>query len=154
MFSLRPFLSLLLKSITVTLLISLPLILWNLEAFIHSAVTLQLKQPFRPDALSYPAWIHHHASPTLAPKLGILSFALIPFALALGLWKSPRTPSGFALALATLFFLFLVFSKQAFANYYFFLLSTLCWAIAIADDLPRRNEDTKDLPVNAHASRA
>ena len=147
----HPFLPLLLKSITVTVIVSLPLILWNVEAFIHSAVTLQLKQPFRPDALSYPAWIHHHLSPTLAPKLSWLSFAILPFALALGIWKSPRTPYGFALALSILFFLFLVFSKQAFANYYFFLLSALCWAIAIADDLPRRHEDTKAFPADEHA---
>ena len=133
-------------------LVSAPLVLWDWRAFVHSAGTVQKLAPFRTDALSYLAFIYHHLNPTLAPKLSWLSFAILPFAIALGLWKSPRTPSGFALALSVLFFLFLVFSKQAFANYYFFLLGALCWAIAIADDLPRRHEDTKALPSNESGS--
>ena len=39
---------------------------------------------------------------------------------AVSLWRLPRTPAGFAAAVALTFFAFFAFNKQAFCNYYFF----------------------------------
>ena len=41
---------------------------------------------------------------------------------ALALWRLPRTPAGFAMAIGVTFFGFFVFNKQAFCNYYFFVV--------------------------------
>jgi hypothetical protein len=48
-----------------------------------------------------------------------------------------RTPSGFALAVSALFLAFFVLNKQAFANYYFFVIGALCVAVAAADPAGR-----------------
>jgi 4-amino-4-deoxy-L-arabinose transferase-like glycosyltransferase len=61
---------------------------------------------------------------------------------ALALWRAARTPAGFALGVSALFLAFFVLNKQAFANYYFFVIGALCVAVAAADpveaDAPAR----------------
>jgi hypothetical protein len=109
--------------------VSLPLVLSNVEAFIHSAVTLQVHQPFRTDALSYLAWwvsLGHPPPPTW------VAFAAVALALALALWRAPRSPAGFAAASALVYATFFAFNKQAFCNYYFFVVGALCVAVAAA----------------------
>ena len=64
------------------------------------------------------------------------AFVLAPLALAVGLWRAPRTPAGFALAVALTFLVFFAFNKQAFVNYYFFLVGALCCALAAAGPEP------------------
>ena len=49
---------------------------------------------------------------------------------ALALWRLPRTPAGFAMAIAVTFIGFFVFNKQAFCNYYFFVIGALCASLA------------------------
>ncbi|HET8627489.1 MAG TPA: hypothetical protein VFL91_08720 [Thermomicrobiales bacterium] len=114
------------QSAVVALAASLPLVLWGLPAFVRSAVTLQFYQPFRLDALSYVAWFARDGGPRLT---WLALPALVP-ATALALWRAARTPAGFAAAVACVFLVFLVTNKQAFANYYFFVLGALCCAIA------------------------
>ncbi len=41
--------------------------------------------------------------------------------------------TGYALGVAALFLAFFVLNKQAFANYYFFVIGALCVAVAAAD---------------------
>ena len=106
---------------------SLPLIVINVPAFIHSVVTLQFHQPFRGDALSYLAWwvSQGHEQPPVW-----IAFAAVAVALALGLWRAPRTPAGFAGTIALVYSVFFAFNKQSFANYYYFVLGALCIAVA------------------------
>ncbi|MGN6696893.1 MAG: hypothetical protein ACTHMR_01935 [Thermomicrobiales bacterium] len=111
----------------VALAVSLPLALWNLPAFVRSVITLQLYQPFRPDALSYVAWFARNAASH--PPTWLALPAVVP-AIALALWRAARTPAGFATAVAFVFLVFLVTNKQAFCNYYFFVIGALCCAIA------------------------
>jgi hypothetical protein len=54
-------------------------------------------------------------------------------AVALALRRCPRTPAGWALALAFVYLVFFAFNKQAFCNYYFFPLACLGAAIAAMD---------------------
>ncbi|MFL5349500.1 MAG: hypothetical protein ACJ8AT_32265 [Hyalangium sp.] len=107
--------------------VSLPLMLPNLPAFVRSVVTLQFHQPFRPDALSYLAWwvSQGHEQPPVW-----IAFAAVAVALAVVLWRAPRTPAGFAGAVALVYGVFFAFNKQAFANYYYFVLGALCLAVA------------------------
>lgn len=135
----------------VALSVSLPLAAWDIAAFVHSAITLQFHQPFRADALAYTAWLAHGNVPP-----SWLAFVVVIPAAALALWRSPRTPAGFAAAIAIIFFCFFAFNKQAFCNYYFFVLGALCCAVAatgsgcsqsLSETTPRRflwRKDTRE----------
>lgn len=109
------------------LVVSLPLVLWDLPAFLHSAVTLQFRQPFRPDALSYLVPI---ASSGWGQPPAWVGFIFALPAIALSLWRCPRGPAGFSSALALVLFAFFAFNKQAFCNYYYLVLGALCCALA------------------------
>ena len=115
------------KSGLVALAVNLPLVVWDVRAFMWDVVVLQLYQPFRLDALSFLAWIARDGGPQLPAGL---AFAAAIIALALSLWKAARTPAGFAAATALTYFAFFAFNKQAFCNYYFFVVGALCCAIA------------------------
>ena len=65
-----------------------------------------------------------------------LAFILAPLTIALGIWRAPRTPAGFALAVALTLLVFFAFSKQAFVNYYYVVLGALCCALAAAGPEP------------------
>jgi hypothetical protein len=111
------------------LLVTLPMALWDAKAFAHSALLLQFRQPLREDALSY--------LPAIASARDGAAAALLPFALAAGavavcLWRCPRTPCGFAAAFALTFLVFFAFNKQAFCNYYHLVIAALCCAVAAA----------------------
>lgn len=115
----------------VAALVSLPFVIGDVKAFGHSVVTLQLHQPFRADALSYlnlwragregwigPAWV---------------AFAAVGASIILCVIRRP----GFLPAVAFVYFVFFAFNKQAFANYYYFVMAGLCIASA-AETLNRR----------------
>jgi hypothetical protein len=109
-------------ALAVAAVVTLPLALWDIPAFIHSVLTLQFHQPMRPDALSYlsrsaniPAWT---------------PFAITFAAMLLCLWRTPRTPAGFAMGLALTLFAFFATNKQAFCNYYALVLASMCCALA------------------------
>jgi hypothetical protein len=125
-------------ALAVAAAVTLPLALWDLPAFWHS-VALQFQQPFREDALSFLA--------AVAYVTGLRPPSLIAFfAAAAGTvlaWRSvPRGAAGFAMAVSLVFFGFFAFNKQAFCNYYFFVLGSLCLSVAAwapaADAVPER----------------
>ena len=126
------------KAAAIAAVVTLPFAVLDPAAFFHDLVGFQLRQPFRRDALSYLAWwdvVKGQRPPTW------LGFAALLPALGLSLWRAPRTPAGFAAAVALTFLLFFAFSKQAFANYYFFIIGALCCAIA-AWRPPRWEQET------------
>jgi hypothetical protein len=107
--------------------VSLPFIVINVPAFIHSVVTLQLHQPFRTDSLSYLAWWVQlgHAQPPVW-----VAFVGVGVATALALWRAPRTPAGFMVSVAFVYGVFFALNKQAFTNYYYLVVGALCVALA------------------------
>lgn len=125
------------RAAAVALLVSAPLALWDPGAFWWSVVKLQLHQPFRADALSYLAWYARVTGTQLSPSLAFL--AVVPLTV-LGLWRAPRTPSGYAAAVALVLFGFFAFNKQAFCNYYFMVLGALCVSVAAVEGGPRARE--------------
>ena len=117
--------------------VTLPLALLDVPGFLRAVVTLQFAQPFRPEALSYLGLLAGPVVPGLplpAPPFGTgVAFAVAAAVGGLALWRAARTPAGFALAVSALFLAFFVLNKQAFANYYFFVIGALCVAVAAAD---------------------
>lgn len=107
--------------------VSLPLVLWDVPAFWHSAVAVQFRQPFRPDALSFAAAAYHWFG--AAPPAWV-AFVALAATQGLALWRSPRTPAGFAAAAGTALLLFFAFNKQAFAGYYFLVSAAYACALA------------------------
>ena len=136
-YRLREAWALLWRAAATGLAVSLPLVLWDVEAFWHSVAALQVHQPFRMDSLSYLAWWRSLGHPASGAGL---AFALVLPGLGLALWRAPRSGTGFALGAALVLCLFFAFNKQAFANYYFFVLGALCVVAAAAGKLPFQAE--------------
>ena len=111
-------------------LVSAPLALWDWRAFVHSAGTVQKLAPFREDALSYLVWFYHRTGHKGDVGAGFVAMLI---AMGLALWRCPRDPAGFASALALVYLPFISINKQAFANYYLFVIGALCCAVAAAE---------------------
>jgi hypothetical protein len=132
--------------------ITLPFLLWNPRQFFRATVTWQLVQPFRADALSYLVWwartFHADAIdqtrlavPGWRPPLITPLLAVAPAA-ALAVWRCARTPAGFAAAVTLINFTFFAFNKQAFCNYYYFVIATACWTVAATSFTPGGTDHT------------
>lgn len=115
--------------------VTLPLAVLDFRAFWFSAVTVQEKAPFRWDALSYLVWAGFHIDSRYT-RWSWLAFAAVIPALLLSLWKARRNPAGFAGAMALVYLVFIAFNKQAFCNYYFFVIGCFCCAIAASANAP------------------
>jgi hypothetical protein len=115
-------------AVAVAAVVTLPLALWEPTGFLRAVVELQFYQPFRPEALSYLGLL---AGPDRQPPFGTgVAFAVAAAVIGLALWRAARTPAGFALGVSAVFLAFFVLNKQAFANYYFFVIGALCVAVA------------------------
>jgi hypothetical protein len=127
-FSFRAWARLLLPSLGVVALLSLPLALWDFHAFWRSVVWLQTVQPFRSDALSFPSALVSlgYTPPPLMPTLVVAT----GLATAFVLWRAPRTPQGFAVAVTFVLGVFFAFNKQSFCNYWFLVLGAAALAVA------------------------
>lgn len=127
----RDWFSLVWKSALVAAIVTLPFVFRNYHAFVKSTVTVQELSPFRWDALSYLVWYGFRGHLVTQPLTAVFWSTLAALAaLGLSLWKAPRTPAGFAAALALISLAFFAFNKQAFCNYYFFVIGAMCCAIA------------------------
>jgi hypothetical protein len=111
--------------------VTLPLALWNLGAFWHSAAAVQMICPFRYDSLSFSAaWARSgHLPPAdfVGFVVGVAAAAISLVALG-----ARRSPAGFALVIAITYLCFFSTAKQAFCNYYFMCIGALCCAVAAA----------------------
>ncbi|HEY7088047.1 MAG TPA: hypothetical protein VH518_08160, partial [Tepidisphaeraceae bacterium] len=105
----RATIRLMLIAVLVAVGVSLPLVLWNVDAFLHSAVTLQLRQPYRSDALSFLGWWGSSRPDWTGPFW--VAFVALAIGVMLSWWRKP----GFAAAFALSFLCFFAFNKQAFA---------------------------------------
>lgn len=114
------------RALATGLAVTLPFVLWDIPAFVHSAIRFHFTQPFRPDALSFVAW----AQAAHPERLGALPFALAALAWV-ALMRRARTvtvPATQALAMVLL--AFFCSSKQAFVNYFYVVIGCLCMAAA------------------------
>jgi hypothetical protein len=123
------------KALVVALVVTVPFFLWDPAGFWRSVVAFQFRQPFRVESLSYLSWwvAQGHEQP---PET--LGFAAAAIVAALAVWRLPRTPAGFAYAVAATSLAFFAFNKQAFCNYYFFVSGAFAVAMASGRDLDGR----------------
>jgi len=125
----REFCKLIALALAVAGTITLPFFLWNPHEFWRAVVQWQFVQPFRDDALSFLVlgWNAKNPPPLWTPFL-----ALLPI-VALALWRLPRNPAGFAAMLTLTYLTFFAMNKQAFCNYYFFVIATACWSVVACE---------------------
>lgn len=119
---------------------TLPFFLWSPRDFVNDVVLFQLRQPFREDALSIPAFVAW-ASGWHAP--GGLAIAGAGAALACA-WSriGPRAdPSALPLTTALVYMGFFLFAKQAFCNYYYFVGTIIVAAAALLPPAEVRRAD-------------
>lgn len=119
-------------ALAVGTVITLPFFLWSPSAFWHSVVEVMLMNPFRPDSLNYASWIYSFSTSDTPPSIWI-GFALCVTAAVVVVGKAPRTVAGCAMGFGFIFFCFLTFNRQAFYNYYWFIVACMFTAVAVSD---------------------
>lgn len=115
------------KAAIPAVLVTLPFVLWNPGEFWFSVVKLQTLQPFRADSLSVMAKIFKLTGTTPASWW---AFVVATVVLSLSLWRIPKGTAGFLVAVTLTYLAFFATSKQAFANYYFFVIGSAALAVA------------------------
>ncbi len=103
----------------VLIVTTLPFLIWSPTGFLHSVVRVHFLQPFRIDSLALPAAVARViGSPP--PELLVLAgqAAVVIGVVFVVLRRSPIGPHGFAVSSAAILLALIVFSKQAFPNYY------------------------------------
>ena len=116
------------KAGVVAVLVTAPLALWNLAGFFRSVVIVQFLQPVRADALSYQAALLRFG---LTPPAWV-AFVLTGIVLALVWRKAPADVTGICAGAALVLLVFFAFNKQAFCNYYYFVIGIMCCGVATA----------------------
>ena len=114
------------RAAVVAATVTLPMAMWDWSAFYRGVFWVQLNNPFRPDSLSFAAWFAHQVG---RPPPRMIELFAAAAGMALALWRCPRTPSGFALAVAATYLPLFAFGKQAFTNYWFFASAALAVSI-------------------------
>lgn len=132
----REVVSLGLKAGGVALLITAPFFFWGPGAFINSV--LNIREVYRLDSLGLLAHLANQNIARISKWSGLV--AIIPVA-AVGLWKAPRSVSGFALLTAATHFTLYLFSTHAFCNEYYNVIGSLC--VALATWIPGENPAAK-----------
>jgi hypothetical protein len=104
------------------ILLVLPFLVWNPAALFRGLVSFQLEQPFRPDALSWPAAVAALGGPVLPPWPAFLVAAGVIAAALRGSIPLERA----LLTAAVAWLAFVILNKQAFCNYYWLAAGLLC----------------------------
>ncbi len=119
------------------LAVAIPFVLWDPAAFLRGVVQFQLAQPFRPDALAWPAALLRWTGvrPPTWPAFAVAGAIL--------LWACRRrlTVAGALTAAAAAWLAFVILNKQAFCNYYCLAVGLLCAAVAAGSrpEMPARS---------------
>jgi len=124
-------------------LVTLPLALWDVRAFLHSTLGSIGTVGLRHDALSYLAWLADKIQRDPPRVLEFLGWVGAAAMTVVCLRRLPRTPAAFALAIAAVYCVFFAFGKLAFCNYYYFVIAALCCAAAAA------SQDLAESPADA-----
>jgi len=139
------------SALATAVIVTIPLILFNVPAFIHSVIAVPIATPFRPDALTFLSLYNFLFGLQLPSWLAFI--ALLPVAVLIHKKAAP-TPSGYAASVALIYLTFFAFNRHAFANYYFFVIGALCCALASAAVEGTADQTLKaaviDEPVQSH----
>ena len=124
--------------------IFLPFLLWNTGGFVRSLLTFQVVQPFRADALSWPAALVNWGGPQLpAWPAFLLAAGVLAATLHRGIQLKVAMIAGSAA-----WIVFVAFNKQAFGNYYWLAVGLLLAACAMEEEAghPARPAESVHLP--------
>ena len=124
----RQIVKMLAKASLVIAVVTLPFFAWNPHEFIRDVVQFQFVQPFRADSLSFMVWIRNHNGGHLPPMW--MPFLITIPAIVIAIYRCERSPSGFAAAVTIICYTFFAFNKQAFCNYYYFVIGAALWSVA------------------------
>lgn len=108
--------------------ITLPFLAWDPAGFVRGVVLFQIQQPFRADALSWPAALFRLAGATTPAWIAFAAAGAVVAGASRGRVTVARALLGAALAWPV----FVVLSKQAFCNYYWLAVGLACAAVAAA----------------------
>jgi hypothetical protein len=114
----------------------LPFLVADPRAFVRGVLEFQLRQPFRPDALSWPAALRAAGGPILPSWPAFL----LAGAILVASMRGRMTVGRALLASASAWIVFVAFNKQAFVNYYWMGVGLLCAAVAAIATSPREDE--------------
>ena len=112
-------------------LVVAPFFLWSPHDFIGDLFWFQIRQPFRPDAMSLPAliyWATGWRAPGALAGVGLLGAYVSVYRL-FGR-QSTRSAATLAASAAIVYFAFFLCAKQAFCNYYYFVGALILAAVA------------------------
>jgi hypothetical protein len=115
-------------------LLALPFVASAPAPFFRGVVEMQIRQPFRKDALSVLAWIADATGTVLPSALGFVAAALV---LAVAVRRARGGLGAAVLGGAAVFLAFFAFNKQAFFNYYWLAGSLLALGLVGSADPPR-----------------
>lgn len=121
-------------ALAVATLVTLPLALQDLDAFVNSTVRFLASQPFRTDSMTFLVL----APDQLATNATLIGFAVLALGLIVVVLRTPRSTTGFMVALAFLLLLFFAFGKQGAINYYFLIGSALLIGAVTTNELVER----------------
>jgi len=122
------------KAGAVVAAVTLPFVAWNPGEFFRDVVQWQLVQPFRRDSFSVLPLIYGDY-PGEKPPIWVPLVAIVP-AIWIAIRRFSRSPSGFAAAVMLISLAFFAFNKQAFTNYYYFVIAAGCWSVAAIEPRP------------------
>lgn len=125
----RPVATLLCNATLVAAATMLPFFLWNPSSFFRSVVLWQFRQPFRMDALTYCAFVARETGLKPGSWIGFVGAAA---AMVLAGRNIPRNSGVFFAAFSLMMLLFFALNKQAFYNYYFLVIGTICQSLALS----------------------
>jgi hypothetical protein len=107
--------------------VNVPFFVWGPGAIVRSILWVHAAQSFRPDALTYSAWVYRWTGYMVLP--GWIAVAGMGVAMGEALWRGVKSPAGFAGAVTLVLMVFFAFNKQAFCNYYYFMMAAAWWAV-------------------------
>jgi uncharacterized membrane protein len=123
---------------------TLPFLIWSPTDFLQSVVRVQFVQPFRIDSLALPAAVARIFG-SLPPELVLAGQAAAVIGVVfVVLRRSPIGAHGFAVSSAAILLALMVFSKQAFPNYYILPIALLFSGAAACLPGPHAPEGTRD----------
>ena len=119
---------------------------WGPRVFVDDLVLLQMREPFRRDALSYLVWISRLG---WGPQSAAWTVVAMIVSLGVAMKHDDRTAGSFAGAVALVTFATFAFGKKAFCNYYFLVIGLLCCAVAASDMMANKRRISHEPAVRS-----